>query len=137
MTQEELALCAITRAKELKDNMTKGEQFLWKKLLTHNKKYDTKWECQVPIVLDKEVKAQFNINKSFLVADFMETKHKVIIEVDGPLHNADTDHVRDTALQRCGFTTYRITSLDVWRNAVLKPFLDKIYNTEALSPWYA
>jgi very-short-patch-repair endonuclease len=140
MTQEELKLYASNQANELKSKMTKGESYLWETLKRHNRKYGTKWQCQIPIVIDLPVKQKFK-TKPFYVADFIELDHKVIIEVDGPHHNLTMDkyrdEIRDEALAACGFTTYRIQALDVWRKAVLKPFLDNIYNKEALSPWYA
>lgn len=140
MTQEELKLYAANQAKELKDNMNKSECYLWTTLKRHNKKFGTQWQCQVPILMDIPIKKAFN-TKPFYVADFVEMTHRVIIEVDGPHHSrsnySNDDHTRDTALEMCGFKTYRIQSIDVWRKAMLKPFLDKIYNTEALSPWYA
>jgi very-short-patch-repair endonuclease len=140
MTQQELKFYAIQQAEELRGHLNKSETYLWDKLKRHNKKYGTKWQCQVPIIIDLPVKRAFK-TKPFYIADFVEMEHKVIIEVDGPHHDfcidKRKDHTRDTALDACGFRTYRIDSLDVWRKAVLKPFLDKVYNTEALSPWYA
>ena len=140
MTQEEVKLIATDTANELRNKLNKSEKYLWDKLKIHNKKYGTKWQCQVPIVMDQPVKRQFK-TKPFYIVDFIEMEHKVIIEIDGPHHakyvDGRADSIRDAALSKCGFTTYRIFSIDVWRKTVLKPFLDKIYNTEALSPWYA
>jgi very-short-patch-repair endonuclease len=139
MTQVELKLHAANQADELRSRMNKSECYLWDTLKRHNKKFSTKWQCQVPIIMDIPVKRIFN-TKPFYVVDFIEIEHRVIIEVDGPQHNKRKDHrndsIRDTALQTCGFKTYRIDSIDVWRKKVLKPFLDNIYNKEALSPWY-
>ena len=139
MTQEELKLYAANQADELRNRMNKSACCLWDTLKRHNKKFNTKWQCQVPIIMDIPVKRTFN-TKPFYVVDFIEMEHRVIIEVDGPQHNKKKDHkddfIRDTALQTCGFKTYRIDSLNVWRKKVLKPFLDKVYNVEALSPWY-
>ena len=140
MTQQELKLYAAGQADELRHNLNKSESYLWKKLKVHNKKYDTRWQCQVPIIMDITVKRAFN-TKPFYIADFVEMNHKIIVEIDGPHHDfcidRSNDYTRDTALEACGFKTYRIKSIDVWRKAVLKPFLDNIYNKEALSPWYA
>ena len=139
MTEGELKIIAARVAEDLKSKMNKSEHYLWETLKKHNKKYGTKWQCQVPIVMDQPVKRQFR-TKPFYIVDFIEMEHKVIIEIDGPHHakyvDGRADSIRDAALSKCGFTTYRIFSIDVWRKAVLKPFLDKIYNTEALSPWY-
>lgn len=140
MTEGELKIVATNIAVDLKSKMNKSELYLWETLKRHNKKYGTKWQCQVPIIIDSHVKWSFR-TKPFYVVDFIEMDHKVIIEIDGPHHtkyvDGRADIIRDSALERCGFKTYRIQSIDVWRKAVLKPFLDKIYNTEALSPWYA
>ena len=140
MMQEEIKLMAADTAKKLRDSMTKGECHLWEILKRHNKKFGTTWQCQVPIVVDMPVKKAFS-TKPFYVADFIETTHRIIIEVDGDQHEwssiKEKDNIRDTTLEMCGFKTYRITSLDVWRRNVLKEFLDKIYNMEALSPWYS
>ena len=139
MTQEELKLYAANQADELRSRMNKSECYLWNILKSHNKKFYTKWQCQIPIVVDILVKQRFK-TKPFYIADFIEMDHKVIIEVDGPHHSFTMDkyrdEIRDKALAICGFTTYRIQSLDVWRKAVLRPFLDNVYNMEALSPWY-
>ena len=140
MTKEELKLFAVNRSNELRNRLSKSEHFLWDKLKVHNKRFDTQWRCQVPIFMDEPVRKAFN-TKVFYIADFVEMNHRIIIEVDGSHHSLDKykdeDTTRDTALSVCGFKTYRITTFDVWRRAVLKDFLDKIYNTEALSPWYA
>ena len=140
MTDGELKIIAASVAEDLKSKMNKSERYLWETLKKHNKKYGTKWQCQVPVVMDLPVRRAFK-TKPFYIMDFIEVEHKTIIEVDGPHHqkyvDSRADIIRDTALAKCGFTTYRIQSIDVWRKAVLKPFLDKVYNTEALSPWYA
>ena len=140
MTQEEIKLVATSVADTLRRKLNKSESFLWDKLKVHNKKFGTKWQCQVPIVMNNPVRRAFR-TKPFYIVDFIEMEHRVIIEIDGPHHDRTLDNradsIRDTALSMCGFKTYRIQSIDVWRKAVLKLFLDKIYNTEALSPWYA
>jgi very-short-patch-repair endonuclease len=59
MTQEELKLVAIDAADDLRKKLNKSEQYLWDKLKVHNRKYGTKWQCQVPIIVDIPVKRAF------------------------------------------------------------------------------
>ena len=105
MTEGELKIIAANVAEDLKSKMNKSERYLWETLKKHNKKYGTKWQCQVPVVMDLPVRRAFK-TKPFYIMDFIEVEHKTIIEVDGPHHqkyvDSRADIIRDTALAKCG-----------------------------------
>jgi very-short-patch-repair endonuclease len=82
--------------KELRQNLTSAEAFLWKYL--QHKKLD-----------GRRFRRQHSIDN--YIVDFYCATEKLIIELDGEVHNNPTAEVqdakRDTHLQNLGFTVLR------------------------------
>lgn len=98
------------KARELRNNSTKGEILLWKKL-KGKQCYGFDFHRQKPI-LD-------------YIVDFYCFKLKLIIEIDGYSHNfkAEEDKLRDKELNELGFTVLRFPEGEVRNN------LDLILNS--------
>ena len=66
----------------------------------------------------------------FFIADFCDIHNKIIFEVDGKYHSVPSQIIADTErtdiLQREGYTIYRITNKDVYKN-LAKNLLIKVY----------
>ena len=88
-------------ARELRNNMTHAELLLWGYLRT--KPAGFKFRRQHPI--------------GFYIADFYCHKLKLVIEVDGEIHEADEarllDKVREENLVKDGLNVYRIKNKDI------------------------
>lgn len=55
----------------------------------------------------------FQVRIGFYIADFVFPSQMLIIELDGPLHDADHDERRDAFLARAGFSVRRIKNRNV------------------------
>lgn len=90
------------RRKELRNNSTRYEELLWKRLV--NKKLD-----------GLKFRRQHSLNH--YIVDFYCATHKLIIEVDGEIHNypenQESDRVRDKELKELGYHTLRFTNQQV------------------------
>ena len=96
----------VSEARELRKNPTRCEAVLWSRL-RRRQVAGMKFRRQVPLV-------------GFIV-DFACLKAKLVIEVDGPIHEGKVDDVcRDRVLEELG---YRIVRFSNWR--VLQE-LDKV-----------
>lgn len=82
---------------------------------------------QVPIYLKDQ---RGNIVKNYVV-DFMDKKHKIVIEVDGGYHKDKQqmlyDKTRQEKIESLGFKVYRITNDEVFYGRTWK-FLYLIYH---------
>jgi len=89
------------RAREMRNNSTKGEIRLWCELLRGRKLRGYQFSRQRPV---------FNF-----IADFMCAKLNLIIEVDGPIHNfrKKKDINRDKLLNSLGFIVLRFTEEEI------------------------
>lgn len=89
------------RAKELRDRMTKAENALWNRL--SNKQLGVKFRRQHPL--------------STYIVDFYCHKLKLVIEVDGGIHDLEeiklVDKERENRLKELGLTVIRFTNDDV------------------------
>jgi very-short-patch-repair endonuclease len=74
------------------------EKFFWSEI-RNRKLGGFKFKRQVPI--------------GGYIADFVCPEEKLIVELDGPLHRADYDAIRDTALKRLGYRVLRFTNEEV------------------------
>jgi very-short-patch-repair endonuclease len=94
-------------ARELRNNMTHAEHLLWGYLRT--KPAGFKFRRQHPI--------------GFYIADFYCDKLKLVIEVDGEIHEADEarllDKVREENLLKDGLKVHRIKNKDILSNQYL------------------
>jgi imidazole glycerol-phosphate synthase subunit HisF len=103
-------------AKKLRRNMTAAETFLWQHLRAGLNGF--KFRRQHPIGL--------------YIADFYCHKVRLIIEVDGSIHNLsdikDSDELREGELMKWGYTAIRFTNEQVMKTAeeVLKIISEKM-----------
>lgn len=93
-----------TRRKELRNNPTPAEKYLWQ-FLKHKK-------------IGLKFRRQYSIG-SYIV-DFVCLDAHIIIEVDGSIHNSpeaqEYDKQRSDFLQECGYSVYRFKNEDVLFN---------------------
>ncbi|MGB7842011.1 MAG: leucine--tRNA ligase [Salinimicrobium sp.] len=113
--KKEIAGELLHRAKEMRKNPTTAEALLWEKLRT--KKLDAKFRRQHPI-------DQF-------VVDFVCLSKKLIIEVDGEIHNTQKQKDRereDILVQKLGYQLLRFTNDEVLKDprAVAKQIEEKL-----------
>lgn len=96
--------------KNLVDNPTKAEEILWK----HLKSCKTGYKIRRQHVIDK------------YVVDFVCLSHKLVIEIDGPIHlqQIEQDQLRTYDLNDKGYSVIRFTNQEVYENAEL--VVDKI-----------
>lgn len=91
-------------AKYLRKNMTRSELILWKKLRNRDL-FNFKFRRQHPI--------------DIFIVDFYCHELKLVIEVDGEIHNVDNkdyDLGRESELNRYGITVLRFTNAQVIYN---------------------
>ena len=90
------------RAEELRNNMTEAEQILWERL--RKKQLGIRFKAQHPI-------EQF-------IADFYCHKAKLVIEVDGKIHDfqKEYDEGRVAELEKYGLKIIRFTNDEVIQN---------------------
>jgi very-short-patch-repair endonuclease len=104
------------RAKELRQNPTEAENILWQ-LLRSNKMLGLRFKHQHPI--------------SIFIADFYCHKLKLVIEVDGEIHqtekNKEYDENRTAELESYGITVIRFTNKEILENPDL---VGRIIETE-------
>jgi very-short-patch-repair endonuclease len=95
--------------RQLRNNQTPAEKVLWNEIRRRNVK-GRKFLRQFPI---------FVVNgfgrKSFYIADFYCAELKLVIEVDGPIHQfkKEYDANRDLVMQEWGFVIIRFTNDEV------------------------
>ena len=82
-------------ARRLRRNTTSAEGVLWK-LLRSRRMEGLKFRRQVPL--------------GRYVADFACFRHRLIVEADGPFHEAERDHIRDAWLATQGFRVLRFSN---------------------------
>ena len=90
--------------RNLRKNMTVSEKLLWQEL--RNRKLDSKkFNKQHPIFYDSN-----NNDHLFFVADFFCHECRLIIELDGPVHDLqkERDNERDLTLQELGYKVLHI-----------------------------
>ena len=91
-------------ARELRNNMTESEKLLWKEL--RGKRISGLRFLRQHPILYKGNLSRYN----YFIADFYCNEKKVIIEVDGPIHDGseDYDEYRDNELEELGIRVLRI-----------------------------
>jgi very-short-patch-repair endonuclease len=109
-------------ARELRRCMTPAESFLWEKL---RKKAlgGMKFNRQHPIRVELEGR------DVFVVVDFFCHARRLVVEVDGPVHNnqKEEDAIRTRALAQLGLRVIRFSNAEVLHNPeyVLRTILDE------------
>jgi len=104
-------LSEITKiTRKLRNNQTEAEKELWRCL--RYAKSGVKFRRQFPLIYLKDNK------KSFFVADFICLEKKLIIEVDGKIHEKqkESDDARDLILKNLGYSVIRIKNEDIFCN---------------------
>jgi len=97
--------------RKLRKNQTRAEEIFWDKV--RNRKFNNlKIIRQYPIIFEID-----NIKK-FFVADFYCHKYKLIIEIDGEIHNKQKgqDRYRTYLLNTMGYKVIRFKNIDVFNN---------------------
>jgi len=94
--------------KKLRRRMTPEEEILWR--LLRNRR------C-------RGLKFRRQVNIGPYIVDFLCKEHRVIIEVDGGIHNKrerkEYDHFRDAFLCECGYNILRITNDEIYESLPL------------------
>jgi len=92
------------RARKLRTHGTRGEAYLWTKLLSRKQFHGYTFNRQFPI--DR------------YIADFISRKLKLIVELDGKYHEnqVEYDRRRDKRLNELGFKVVRIPEADMYRD---------------------
>jgi len=96
-------------ARELRKNPTEAEKRLWK-ILRRKQLNGFKFLRQKPLIYMEKYKV-----KSFFIADFYCSRLKLVIEVDGKIHDRQKyyDQERDKVIAELGLQVYRIKNKDV------------------------
>ncbi len=94
----------ISRARNLRKNMTPEEKLLWANL-RNRRLLGLKFLRQHPIVYET-----INYKPLYFIADFYCAEKRLIIEVDGKIHDfqKDYDERRDEILSNAGLKVLRI-----------------------------
>ena len=91
-------------ARELRKNLTPSEKILWKHL-RKRQLHGYKFLRQKPFVFE-----QNKNNRYFYIADFYCAELKLVVEVDGKIHDfqKEYDYQRDFVMNKLGLTVLRI-----------------------------
>jgi len=105
-------------ARENRQPLTESEDILWQAI--RNKKLDVKFRRQHPI--------------GTYIADFISLANKIIIEVDGEIHDfqKEKDESRTAALNEMGFQVIRFSNFEIKNN--LEKVISEIKRKLAESP---
>jgi leucyl-tRNA synthetase len=109
----------VKRARELRQKMTDAESLLWINL-RNRKFHGLKFLRQHPIVYDMH-----NNKPLYFIADFYCAERKLIIEVDGKIHDfqKEEDQHREEILKSLKLTVLQIKNEEVGN---VRAVLDKI-----------
>jgi leucyl-tRNA synthetase len=99
----------VKRARELRQNMTDAEKLLWINL-RNRRFHQLKFLRQHPIIYDMT-----NNKPLYFIADFYCAEKKLVIEVDGKIHDfqKEDDQHREKILQSLKLTILRIRNEEV------------------------
>lgn len=108
------------RSRELRKNPTKAEKILWDKI--RNKKLGVKFRRQYPIIILK------NKVRHYFIADFVNLDKKVVIELDGEIHNnqKEYDQLRTDIINLLGYAVYRFSNKEIINK--IETVIDRIKN---------
>ena len=98
------------RSRELRKALTTAEKMLWTKL--RNKQLGLKFRRQYPIIYFNDT------TRCCFIADFACLEKKLVIEVDGEIHNLqkEYDEMRSYIINQLGFTVIRFTNERIYTN---------------------
>ncbi len=108
---------AIKRARELRRNSTNAENILWE-ILRNRKLLSKKFYRQKPIFFDLLGKL------TFYIADFYCHENKLVIEVDGKIHEyqKEQDELRTEVIYSLGIKVIR------FKNEEIETNIEKVIN---------
>lgn len=91
-------------ARELRKNPTASEKVLWEQL-RKRRLGGYRFVRQKPLIYEQNQNQRF-----FFIADFYCAEKKLVIEVDGPIHEYQQyyDYQRDLVIEKLGLRTVRI-----------------------------
>lgn len=114
MPSKFLVQAATARCRELRQRQTSAETHLWG-LLRNRNCHGVKFYRQRAIFFD------VGGRQSFYIADFYSHELKLIIELDGPIHDDRRyyDSIRDNILENLGFRVLRFPNHIALRRAEL------------------
>jgi very-short-patch-repair endonuclease len=128
--RKQLSIIAKKLCRELRVNQTESEKILWGRI-RNRQLFGKKFLRQHPIFFDLTGK------KTFYIADFYFHELKLVIEIDGEIHNLrrKSDSDRDRIMNLLGMQVLRIKSEKVINelNEVLK-FLENYISRLSNSP---
>ena len=114
----------IEYARELRKNQTSEEKIIWEEVRNKRVK-GFKFLRQHPIII-----GSFDRKKNFYIVDFYCAEKKLVIEVDGAIHNRQKhyDNVRNIAMNEMKLTVLRFKNSDVRNNlkGVLETIIEKL-----------
>ena len=108
-------------ARELRRRSTPAERLLWEEL--RNRKLNgAKFLRQHPLIYEED-----RGRLHFFIADFYCSQHKLVIELDGKIHDyqKDYDRERDIIISKMGLTVVRYKNTETQHMEIL---LNKIAN---------
>jgi very-short-patch-repair endonuclease len=107
------------RARELRQKMTEEELVLWEKL-RNRKFFNLKFQRQYPVIYE-----YVNNEPRYFIADFYCAEKKVILEIDGKIHDfrKQRDNKRDEILRSMNYHLLRIKNEELGNIEVV---MDKI-----------
>jgi len=96
----------------MRKNPTKAEKIFWGKV--RNKRFEGEKFYRQYIIKH----GGYMTNESYFIADFYCHKTKLIIELDGPIHNyqKEYDEIREEILKQMGFQILRFKNEEVLQN---------------------
>jgi very-short-patch-repair endonuclease len=99
------------RSRDLRNNQTPAEKLLWRHL-RRRCFFNLKFLRQYPIVIN------INNKKIFFIADFYCHQNKIIIEVDGKIHDSqkDYDDTRENILNNTGYKIIRFKNEEIFQD---------------------
>ena len=98
----------VNQARALRRSAPSTERFLWR-LLRDRILEGLKFRRQAPM--------------GPYMVDFVCLRHRLVVEADGPFHDAAHDAERDAWLARNGFCVLRISNTEVSRDVVIPRIL--------------
>jgi len=120
-------------ARELRKNSTEAEKRLWK-IVRRRQINGFKFLRQKPLIYEENYRI-----KSFFIADFYCSRLKLVIEVDGEIHDHQKqyDRERDHVIAELGLQVFRINNEEteypnLVRSKILK-ITDQLQSTHNLS----
>jgi len=110
----------IQLARELRKNSTPSEKLLWKEL-RNRKLHGIKFFRQHPLIYEEDRKILH-----FFIADFYSSELKLVVELDGKIHDYQKDYdrerdliIRNLGLQVLRFKNEELANIDDLKSRIL------------------